>query len=359
MTYDVVVIGGGVMGLFTALRFAENGADVAVLEKNRIGYEKAASSGLTRSFRCDYTDPLYRSMAQEARALWQTYQLVWGREVLNPCGLVNLASYAVTPDLTKSYAWDVGAGITAPDAFVCDFASGDDEAGVLCPKLVRESLVSELQKRKVPIFESVAIRAIRKYESDYNIETYDNAIPARKVVIAAGMWSNDLLRKVDGFSEVDFSITTDSPNEVLYFSIPETLQYKYAAPALPVFACLDMGVYGHPIIPGYVPYVKISHYIPPEQPDRAVAESRIREFCKLFMPELLNFATMPVTGSDQCLYDYTPDRDFILGPLNDDGTLLIATGWNGTGFKFAPLIAEYLSGGKPIPERFLPQRFLK
>ena len=48
---DVLVIGGGVMGLFTAYRASEMGARVTVLERGRIGDPMTASYGRTRSFR--------------------------------------------------------------------------------------------------------------------------------------------------------------------------------------------------------------------------------------------------------------------------------------------------------------------
>ena len=53
---DVLVVGGGVMGLFTAYRASGLGARVTVLERGRIGDPMTASYGRTRSFRSDYLD---------------------------------------------------------------------------------------------------------------------------------------------------------------------------------------------------------------------------------------------------------------------------------------------------------------
>ena len=50
----LIVIGGGVMGLFTAYNAAAGGARVVVLERGRIGDPMTASYGRTRSFRNDY-----------------------------------------------------------------------------------------------------------------------------------------------------------------------------------------------------------------------------------------------------------------------------------------------------------------
>src|SRR3954454_1190993 len=50
-TADLLVIGAGVMGHFTAYHAAARGARVVVLERGRIGDPMTASYGRTRSFR--------------------------------------------------------------------------------------------------------------------------------------------------------------------------------------------------------------------------------------------------------------------------------------------------------------------
>jgi glycine/D-amino acid oxidase-like deaminating enzyme len=51
---DLVVVGGGVMGLFTAYHASQRFERVVVLERGRIGDPLTASYGRTRSFRNDY-----------------------------------------------------------------------------------------------------------------------------------------------------------------------------------------------------------------------------------------------------------------------------------------------------------------
>ena len=57
MTDNLVIIGGGVMGLFSAYHASERFDAVTVLERGRIGDPMTASFGRTRSYRCDYLDP--------------------------------------------------------------------------------------------------------------------------------------------------------------------------------------------------------------------------------------------------------------------------------------------------------------
>src|SRR5919198_3713843 len=101
---DLLVIGGGVMGLFTAYHAAQRGARIVVLERGRIGDPRTASYGRTRSFRNDYLDPVYARLAHEAFRLWGDFERETGSQVLVRCGCLNIGKRAVTPDLARTYA---------------------------------------------------------------------------------------------------------------------------------------------------------------------------------------------------------------------------------------------------------------
>jgi glycine/D-amino acid oxidase-like deaminating enzyme len=101
---DLLVIGGGVMGLFTAYHAAERSARVVVLERGRIGDPMTASYGRTRSFRNDYLDATYARLAHEAFHLWRDFERRTGSQVLVRCGCMNIGKRSVTPDLDRTYA---------------------------------------------------------------------------------------------------------------------------------------------------------------------------------------------------------------------------------------------------------------
>src|SRR6476659_9439630 len=102
--FDLVVIGGGVMGMFTAWTAAQHGSRVAVLERGHVGDPTTASYGRTRSYRRDYLDAGYARLADEAIRLWSQFETATGAEVLVRCGCMNIAKAAVTPDLGATYA---------------------------------------------------------------------------------------------------------------------------------------------------------------------------------------------------------------------------------------------------------------
>jgi sarcosine oxidase len=139
---------------------------------------------------------------------------------------------------------------------------------------------------------------------------------------------------------------------------------------LPVFAYLDVGIYGHPLYEGRTPGVKIGFYNPPDvkgdHKGSPLHISRIRDvhsFVRECMPSLLDAETVDVTDVDQCNYDLVEDDNFILGKLPGFSNIQVGVGWRGTGYKYAPFVGKTLmelalqQGTVYDISRFAPQRF--
>ena len=132
----------------------------------------------------------------------------------------------------------------------------------------------------------------------------------------------------------------------------------------PVFAYLDTGIYGHPIFNNKTLGVKIGYYKPSTVKKRSKIKD-IQEFVEQCIPSLKDAKSVNVTEVDQCFYDITKDGDFIVGELSGFSNILVGAGWNGTGYKFAPLIGKILSqaviGNTNLYNiaRFSPSRFQK
>jgi sarcosine oxidase len=151
-----------------------------------------------------------------------------------------------------------------------------------------------------------------------------------------------------------------------YFIPPAGTRSRYTARTLPVFAYLDVGIYGHPIHEGKTPGVKIGFYNPP---DAALVQSPIasvEDFVAECMPGLRGAETVDVadaSGVDVCAYDLVGDDDFILGPVPGMDGVFTGVGWRGTGYKFAPWVGRVLAqlalqGGTVYDiHRFAPGRF--
>src|SRR2546421_8265156 len=103
-TQDLIIIGGGIMGLCTAYAASHFTNNITMLEKSRIGNPKTASFGYTRSIRNDYLDPFYTRLAYEAHRLWLELEHKAAEPLIIQCGCLNIAKESITPDLAATYA---------------------------------------------------------------------------------------------------------------------------------------------------------------------------------------------------------------------------------------------------------------
>src|SRR5260370_32776863 len=73
-TYDIVVVGAGVFGAWTAWHLAKRGQRVALMEAYGPAHSRASSGGETRIIRMGYgADELYTRWAKQSLAQWKEF----------------------------------------------------------------------------------------------------------------------------------------------------------------------------------------------------------------------------------------------------------------------------------------------
>ncbi len=376
----LTIIGGGVMGLCTAYYASLLTDKVTLLEKDTIGVEnkEAASFSYTRSVRNDYLDPFYARLAYQARTLWLELQRQADEPLLIECGCLNLASMSVTSELDATYATqsyqtlvDLHLKAEAFDAellrrrfpqFRVDLARLDVEAGFMFVPAVTRTLLALLRKRGIEIVEGVTVKQIEPEVSSVRVTTDRGEYIAEQLVLTAGWGTNPLLQRIRGCT-TQFPLTPDRPSQSKYFLPPAHKRAQFTSDVLPVFAYLDVGIYGHPIYEGHTPGVKIGFYNPPDVKTLNTHIQSVESFVKECMPSLLDAETVDVTEVDQCYYDLVSDDNFILGQLSGYTNITVGVGWRGTGYKYAPWIGQTLmqvalqKGSVYDIHRFSPARF--
>src|SRR5712692_583018 len=209
---DLVIIGGGVMGLFTAYAAAPFANKITILEKSCIGDKKTASFGYTRSIRNDYLYPCYARLAYEARRLWLELEQQAPEPFIVNCGCLNIAREDVTPNLSETYAeqsYHTPASLHlrtetfTRDAlrrrfpqFDADLGRLDVEAGFLYVPTITRTLLDALQKHRMNIVEEVEVVAIEQQYNSLIVSTAAGQFVTRKLVITAGLCTNDILRRI-------------------------------------------------------------------------------------------------------------------------------------------------------------------
>jgi len=380
--YDLVIIGAGVMGLFTADFARRRGASVLLLDQWRLGDPRAASFSLTRSIRNDYLDPEYARLAFEARKLWLDFQRETGASFLIECGCLNIAKANVTPALSETYAeqsyrvleslhlkaqaFDHDALRARFPQFDADIGRLDIEAGFLHVPPITAALLTRLRTAAVRIEEKVEVQRIQRRQGLIAIDTSAGERRAERLVLTGGLGTNELLARIDK-CELQLPLRPDRPSESKYLIPPPAKRAMFTPDRLPVFAYLDVGIYGHPILDGKTPGVKIGYYNPPDVRTQVTSITGVQSFVAECMPELMDARVLDVEGADQCSYDLVADDNFILGAIPGLPGGAIGTGWRGTGYKFAPLVGRTLMElsfdtatvediSRFAPERFEPSR---
>jgi glycine/D-amino acid oxidase-like deaminating enzyme len=375
---DLVIIGGGVMGLFTAYHAAERSARVVVVERGRIGDPMTASYSRTRSFRNDYLDASYARLAHEAFRLWGEFERQTGSPVLVRCGCLNIGKRSVTPDLAGTYAqlsfetltrlglktesFDGDALRRRFPYLDADMAHLDVDGGVVDVTAVSRALTGALAERGVRTLEGLEPCSIVPDGETFRVIADGDQLVTRSLVVTAGHGTNDMLGLLPGCT-LRVPITKDRPSEAKYFVPRADTRHQFTAGAMPVIAYLDAGIYCHPIVDGLVDAVKIGYYNPPDLPGDGVTLDGIAGFVEQCLPGLRTAAVSDVEDVDQCDYDLVADDEFVLGAIPGFANAFVGVGWRGTGYKFAPWVGRVLAGcalqGGTVYDigRFDPARF--
>jgi sarcosine oxidase len=377
----LTIIGGGVMGLMTAYYAAPLAETVTVLDRSRVGDPATASFGLTRSVRNDYRDPEYARLAFEARRLWRGLERDFGRRLLIDCGCLNLVKASVTPDLDSTYAVESYAvleqlglprealsGAQLRQRFPQFDADGgwlDVDAGFADLAAVTGALRLHLRARGVRVVETCEPRGITRSGQSWIVATDSGPVESDVLVVTAGLGTNDVLGLVPG-CRVRFPLSPDRPTQSVYFIPPAGSRAMFTQDVMPVFAYLDIGIYGHPIYDGNTPGVKIGFYNPPDVARTPSRIGSVEEFVAECIPGLRDAEVVDVataSGVDNCWYDLVADDEFILGAVPGAPGLFTGVGWRGTGYKFAPWVGRVLAqlalqqGTVYDIGRFTPARF--
>jgi sarcosine oxidase len=344
------VVGAGLLGLSAAWALARRGWDVVVLEAaGTVGHERSGSKGDARIFRLGYPDPLYVGMALRARDLWRDLQGAGGARLLHATGQVTLgdetaldsiagalaASGAPSERLSAAEAAARLGGITAPGTVLFEPGSG-----VLAAD---ECLRALCGAGGFALQVGVAATTVGERPHGATVTTADGRVHgADVVVVCAGPGSLALLGAAHAVAAAP--------------SLPQVAFFRPTSGAgpmvrLPVF--IEWGddmIYGLPV-PGDGAHrgtYKVSHHTPgtaldgfdPTDPAPFSDDPSLLAALSGAVARLLPSLDPEPVATERCVYDNSADTDFVLDRV---GHVVVGCGTSGHGFKFGPLLGEFLA----------------
>lgn len=354
---DVVIVGGGIMGVSLAWHLARRGGTrVTLLERSVIA---AGASGKTGALlRRHYSNRPEAVLAQRG---WETFaawpELVGGDPVHTPSGLIvtidaSPGHEANVERLHRNVAMQNAIGIPSrvvtraelqdlqPHAWWEDVshAAYEPDSGYVDAIAATRGMAMAAQDAGAVIREGVAVQEI-VLDGDRvgGARTRDGVIPAERVVIAAGPWTPALLAGT--------GVTV--PITALRVQIAILQRPLSVEPPHLVYLDTAAGIFCRPWGAGRTMIgvgggdqhdpADPDRYEPRNDPDygqQAIAAIARR------IPAMRDAVYLHGHAG---LYDMTPDAHPIIGSAAPDG-LFVMAGFSGAGFKKGPAAAEAMAG---------------
>lgn len=347
LRFDVMVVGGGLVGSSAALMLAKRGLKVGLFERRYCGAQASGVNygGVRRQGRSAAQLPL----AVRARAIWDRLPELIGtdgefvisghlRLARSEADLAALEAYAQVanpygldlqvmsgPSFRRRYPW------LGPAALGGSLCPGDGHAN---PRIVSPAFARAARVAGADVREQTAVTQITRDGEQFVIQARHDSgvtIEARAdwLINSAGAWGNT----VAGFFGESIPMEPIYPN-------------MWVTEPMPYFIDHNLGVYGGGIYARQVSRGNVvigggrglgdGEYA---QPLTETTRTVMRAACEL-LPRLKNALLLRTwTGVEGS----TPDDNPVIGPSQTTPKLLHAFGFSGGGFLLAPGVGEVLA----------------
>ena len=368
----VIVVGAGINGITAAIALRKRGHNAVLVDPGPLPHPLAASTDISKAVRAAYgADKEYTELAERSISLWRKWNIEFGVELYHEIGVMFVRQQKMKPgdfeyesfktleqrghkiermnsaQLWKQFpAWD-------PERYqdgVLELEAGYVESGCVVTTLIERAKSVGIELRESARFSKLD-------EGDDRVKgiVLDNGqrISGDVVVVAVGAWTPYVLPFTQKFFRA-----TGQP----VFHLKPRQPELFAPERFPVFgADISMtGYYGFPLNREGI--VKIARHgtgreMSPDSPNRMVTpqeEENFREFLSSTFPTLTD---APIVYTRVCMYCDTNDGHFWIAPEPERPGLIVATGDNGHGFKFAPVLGEIIADAVEEKSNPLLQKF--
>ncbi|MCS7166046.1 MAG: FAD-dependent oxidoreductase [Gemmatales bacterium] len=352
-SYDVVVVGGGIMGLSIAWSLARRAVGkIALLERAFLGAGGSGKSGAI--VRQHYSNRLTVQLARASLHVFQQFdQIIQGPPVFTRTGLAIVVHQNDLPALQTNLQMQQELGIDVhlvsaqelaeldPNARLAEdeVAAWESEAGYVDAVQALSSYAQACQREGVEIQEGVEVRAIiRQGNKAIGLETNEGRIGCGVVVLAVGPWISRLADSL----RLDIPVQAGR-TQVALFRRPVEMSRRMAT-------CVDFvgQIYyrasaGDLLHVGSIAGEEAQDLVDPDNYSEVADASwvpRIRQRVQRRCPALHRCYGR---GGYAALYDLTPDWHPILDRCPNADNVYLAVGFSGHGFKFAPMIGQLMA----------------
>ena len=360
-TADIAVIGAGAFGAWTALNLQQSGARVTLIDQYGPANSRATSGGETRGVRTGYGDRahglLWTRWAKRAIEKWTQWDEQW-QDMLLPRVFFTTSDLIMRDEWTDFMEdtrknWDeVGVRYEVLDADEVKrrwpvigldditVALWEQDAGVVRARRAIESVARVFQHAGGEVrIARAAMGPVTGRRLDALALEPGDSFSAGTYVFALGPWYPK------AFPDLMGKRLRIPMGHVVYLRTPPG-DNSYSYPNLPSYNF--RGVTGWPALsPDNRGFRVRTGGRPPDDPDtsRRWLEPEELERSRAFVRERFpGLADAPVSETRACHYESSVTRNFFFDHPPGFDNVWFAGGGSAEGFKFGPVIGEYLAG---------------
>jgi sarcosine oxidase len=351
--YEYIVLGLGGLGSGAAYWLSrEAGAEVLGIEQFELGHVRGESQDHSRIIRLSYHTPEYVDLAKLAYDAWDTLERESGDQVVLKTGGLDFAPrdskipldtyrnamrtcHVTYEDLDADEIMKRWPQFTLTEDIVGLY---QEQSGIAMAARANEAHRKMARANGATLLENTPVTNLITRDGEVTVETTEGSFRCRKLVIAAGPWSNRALGYLG--LELPLEVTRE---QVTYFAAPRP--QDFAPDRFPVWIWMDDPCfYGFPTFgeagpkaaqdAGGKPVTADTRDFEPEPENLRGVEA----FLSRYIPGALG----PIIYTKTCLYTLTPDRDFVIDTVPGHENVVVAIG-AGHAFKFASQIGRLLS----------------
>lgn len=351
---NVAVVGAGIFGLAAAIELRGRGHTVTIFEQGTVPDGRASSSDTSKTIRRLYGhNATYVELVERAAATWRRWHDRLGRSIYYQIGQLQIER-DFRPGFRIHDSWQFLRGqdkdvriLTTPEAkarypqFVYkdgDTVVYDAWGGYLASSEAVAGLARLARAENVEVLEASPVGEVAETSVGVSVLVGGRVFEFERVVVAAGVWLTRLAPEVGRHIR-------PTRQEMVFFEPPSP--GLFAPGVMPVWSVNPEteGWYGHPL--QREGWVKVANdlrgeVVDPDAPRTASAAflEAAREFVAKRIPQL---ARASVAGTRVCLYENTPDHDFVIDWVPGSHRVLVAGGGSGHGFKFGGSIGAVIA----------------
>ena len=350
---DVVVVGAGSFGAWTAYQLRGTGRSVTLLDAHGPGNTRASSGGESRVIRIGYgAEEIYSRWALKSFDRWQTLLrearrplfvqtgVLWlGRDddALTDATTLTLERLGVRVDLLS--ATDLTARF--PQFQLGSITRGvfEPESGVILARRAVQTVVHQAIRHGVDYRLAAVTAPVPAGRRLDRLETSAGPISADTYVFACGGWLGTLFPRTVG------SLLHVTRQEVFFFGSAPGEQ-RLSPPDMPAWVDFREGVYGLPDLEGRGVKIGLDRHGPPFDPETG---ERLPSPGALFSARRLAAGRVPALRDARlldvrvCQYSNTSTGDFLIDRHPEIENVWLVGGGSGHGFKHGPAVGEYVA----------------